>query len=162
MAKGSGEKERAAGEREKGPEKGKWLEHLRDCAQDGPREDRGRRQPARDSDDRRAAGGGCAGSGAPGRGHVLDRRPGRVAGRALEGRRERARSRGLRATSFCAARAPICAGRFFHRSPPATLVPVHLPCLAEADLIGLQPRMLCAGAVGERPETWEARKARKT
>jgi glycosyltransferase involved in cell wall biosynthesis len=49
---------------------------------------------------------------------------------------------------------------FFSPVSAATLVPVHLPCLAEADLIGLQPRMLCAGAAGERPETWDARKAR--
>jgi glycosyltransferase involved in cell wall biosynthesis/tetratricopeptide (TPR) repeat protein len=35
---------------------------------------------------------------------------------------------------------------FFSSAPFAGLVPVHLPGLAEADLIGLQPRLLAAGA----------------
>ena len=35
---------------------------------------------------------------------------------------------------------------FFSAAPAAGLVPVHLPGLAEADLIGLQPRLLSAGA----------------
>jgi glycosyltransferase involved in cell wall biosynthesis len=39
---------------------------------------------------------------------------------------------------------------FFSPVPVTTLVPVHLPGLAEADLIGLQPRLLAAGARRER------------
>lgn len=38
---------------------------------------------------------------------------------------------------------------FYGDGPRATLVPVHLPCLAEADLIGLQPRLVGAGAERE-------------
>ena len=40
-------------------------------------------------------------------------------------------------------------GAFLSRAPLATLVPVHLPCLPEADLVGLQPRLICAGATGQ-------------
>ncbi len=35
---------------------------------------------------------------------------------------------------------------FFSSVPASTLVPVHLPCLPEADLIGIQPRLMAAGA----------------
>lgn len=39
---------------------------------------------------------------------------------------------------------------FFSALPVATFLPVHLPCLAEADLIGVQPRLLAAGASKDR------------
>src|SRR5580704_18876773 len=35
---------------------------------------------------------------------------------------------------------------FFTPKPACTLVPVHLPCLVEADLIGIQPRLMGIGA----------------
>jgi glycosyltransferase involved in cell wall biosynthesis len=38
---------------------------------------------------------------------------------------------------------------FFSSSPATTLVPVHLPCIPEADLIGVQPRLIRAGALKE-------------
>ncbi len=40
-------------------------------------------------------------------------------------------------------------GVFLSKEPVTHLVPVHLPCLAEADLIALQPRMIVAGASKE-------------
>jgi tetratricopeptide (TPR) repeat protein len=40
-------------------------------------------------------------------------------------------------------------GVFLSRDPVNYLVPVHLPCLAEADLIALQPRMIVTGASKE-------------
>lgn len=39
---------------------------------------------------------------------------------------------------------------FFSAKPYCTLVPVHLPCLVEADLVSVQPRMLAVGAKDER------------
>jgi glycosyltransferase involved in cell wall biosynthesis len=39
---------------------------------------------------------------------------------------------------------------FFSATPANTLVPVHLPCVAEADLLGVQPRVLVAGAAREK------------
>jgi glycosyltransferase involved in cell wall biosynthesis len=38
---------------------------------------------------------------------------------------------------------------FFSSSPAVTFVPVHLPCLAEADLISLQPRLMGSGGQQE-------------
>ncbi|HUO25902.1 MAG TPA: glycosyltransferase family 4 protein [Candidatus Aquilonibacter sp.] len=38
---------------------------------------------------------------------------------------------------------------FYQEKPRTTLVPVHLPCLGEVDLIGLQPRIVNANAAGE-------------
>jgi len=35
---------------------------------------------------------------------------------------------------------------FYGGGPKATLVPIHLPCLEEADLVGLQPRFVAANA----------------
>ena len=40
-------------------------------------------------------------------------------------------------------------GAFLPGAPVRVLVPVHLPCLAEADLIGLQPRLIFARAAKE-------------
>jgi glycosyltransferase involved in cell wall biosynthesis len=40
-------------------------------------------------------------------------------------------------------------GVFFSAEPVSALVPVHLSCLAEADLIALQPRMIFEGATKE-------------
>ena len=39
---------------------------------------------------------------------------------------------------------------FFTASPMCTLVPVHLPCLAEAEFISIHPRLIAVGARDER------------